>query len=125
MNWPFRTAQWIIALHLVRQRIPWRTMILAILSGPVPRAVWRQRMRYGCYECPLFNHDRLTCRGVIEPYDQHGCDCFVPYSALTAEPYPSGCYGRAKFGEDFGWGAYRFPSWWDRIIAPIRFALGK
>lgn len=125
MNWLFRLAQWVIALHYAKQRVPWFGMLLAILSGPVPRGVWRSRMRYGCYQCPLFNKDRLTCRGVFPPYDKHGCDCYLPLASLTASPYAGGCYGRAKFGGDFGWGAYVFPSRRARFLAPFRFMLGR
>lgn len=82
-------------------------------------------MRYGCYLCPIFNHERLTCRGAIPQVAHLGCDCFVAFSAITAEPYEGGCWGRAALGGDFGWGAYRFHSRWARLISPIRFLLRK
>lgn len=96
-----------------------------MLTGPVPRKVWRERMRYGCFQCPLFNKPLLTCRGVVKPYDQYGCDCFLPFKALVAAPHKGGCYGREEFGGEFGWGAYVWPSRCARIVAPLRFALRK
>jgi hypothetical protein len=125
MNWALRIAQWIIALHKAKHRIPLVGMFKAILSGPVPRKVWRERLRYGCYECVLFNKELLTCRGAMKPYDQWGCDCFLPFKAMSAEPHKGGCYGRETFKGDFGWGAYVWPSRWARIMAPIRFILRK
>lgn len=124
MNWPFRLAQWVIALHVARQRIPWSGLARAVVSGPVPREVWRARMRYGCFQCPAFNHERLTCRGVPRQFQHLGCDCYVPFSALTAEPYPGGCWGRAALGVNFGWGAHVWPSRWAKVRATIVFLLG-
>lgn len=125
MNWPLRLAQWVIALHRARHRVPWLGMLRAILSGPVPRRVWRQRLRYGCYQCPVFDRERLVCRAVPRQIRHLGCDCFVPLSALTAEPYVGGCWGRAALGDTFGWGAYRWPSAWARLLATARFLLGR
>lgn len=124
MNWPLRLAQWVIALHVARQRVPWLGLLRAILSGPVPRAVWRRRLRYGCFQCPLFNRERLTCRGVPKQVRHLGCDCYVVFSAMTAEPYEGGCWGRAALGGDFGWGAVRIP-WWRRPLAVVRFVLRR
>lgn len=125
MNWPFRLAQWVIALHFARQRIPWWGLVRAILSGPVPRQIWRERLRHGCYTCPLFNREHLTCRGVPKQVRHLGCDCFLPFSALTAEPYAGGCWGRAVIGPTFGWGTYVWPSRWAKWRATVRFILGR
>lgn len=125
MHWSYRLAQWVIALHRAKHRVPWFGMIRAILSGPVPRSVWRERLRYGCYQCPVFNKELLTCRGAVPLVAHLGCDCFVPFSALTAEPYAGGCWGRAAIGNGFGWGTYRFKSRWDRLTSPIRFLIRK
>jgi hypothetical protein len=129
VNWPYRIGQWLVALHFARQRAPWWRMIRALMSGTVPRSVWRERMRYGCYQCPVFNKERLTCRGAVPQVSRLGCDCFIPLLALTAEPYisseGSGCWGRAALGGEFGWGAYKFPTRGARLVSPIRFLLGK
>ncbi len=82
-------------------------------------------MRYGCYQCPLFDKEFLRCFSVHPDFYGTGCGCYVLFSALTAEPYVGGCWGRAAYGSNFGWGAYRFPSVWARIAAPFRFMLGK
>lgn len=125
MNWPKRFREWRRALKVAHHAVPWWRMGLAILSGPVPRKVWRERMRYGCYQCPLFNKEFRTCRGAIPQLAHLGCSCYVPFSAMTAEPYAGGCWGRATIGDTFGWGAYVFPSRWARISAPVRFLLRR
>lgn len=126
MNWRKRFAQWEAALIRAQRTagpLPWWTMIRAILGGVVPRSVWRARMRYGCAQCPVYDGVRKVCRGVVAPYDTMGCFCYTPLEALTAEPYPGGCWGAAQFGP-FGWEAYpmgRLERWY----SPIRFLLGR
>lgn len=128
MKWSKRFPEWLSALREEKRsagRIPWLTFARSVFSGTVPRHVWRQRLRYGCYQCELFNRAKHTCRGTVPPYDQHGCNCYIPFSALTAEPYPGGCYGRAKFGPDFGWGTYQFPSRMARLLSPLSFLMRR
>lgn len=124
MLWYYRIAQWLIAIHAAKQRVPWFGLIKIVFSGPVPRRVWRERLRYGCYQCELFNKKLLTCRGTIPPYSSYGCDCFLPFSCLFPEPHKGGCYGRERFGPTFGWGAYRMGRW-ERLWSPIRFLLRR
>lgn len=43
----------------------------------------------------------------VSPPPPAGCGCYVPFLALTKQPYTgpsgSGCWGRAVYGGDFGW----------------------
>lgn len=131
MNWRRRIPQWITALrraHGIGVPIPWLKMLRGILT-PVPRAVWRERLRYGCYQCPLFDKDNLICCGVMGPLKGIGCRCYLPFKALSAAPYEDknhrGCYGRVMFGDDFGWGEHVFASRWEILTALPRFLLGR
>lgn len=103
-----RIKQWIALLrheHGAHRRIPWLGLLRAVGSGTVPRSVWRDRMRT-CHNCPLFSgKDRLACRSLINP--DLGCGCYVPFTALTAEPYEGGCWGWAYTNGQIGWPAYR------------------
>lgn len=123
-----RLREWLTALRVAKNtagRLPWLTLLRAILSGVVPRAVWRERMRFGCYQCPVFNLELHTCRGVPKQFAHMGCDCYVVFEALFAEPYAGGCWGRAVVGGMFGWGAYRWRSRWEKLTSPIRFLLRR
>ncbi len=62
-----------------------------------------------------------ACAG---PYGS-GCGCYTPFLALSANPGRKGCWGADNSEGAFGWEAYRFPSIWHRLYAPIRFLLGK
>lgn len=129
MNWRLRFREWLTALATARRtagKIPWLTLVLALLSGIVPRRVWRSRIRR-CFTCPLFTKDGFRCRGAIKAFEVWGCDCYIPFSALTAEPYEGGCYGRAKFSGEFGWGAYKYPWYAIRLLPllPIVFDIGR
>jgi hypothetical protein len=124
MNWRKRIPEWVAVLrfeHGAGVKIPWRHQFVALLSGPVPRDVWRDRLRNGCFKCVLFDKERMVCRGVVKPFNQWGCGCYLPFVALAAEPYKGGCYGRATFGYDFGWPAYHFRSRWSKMTAFWRF----
>ena len=83
-------------------KVSWRDY-LAILKAAFQitrsvytQAIWRERMRI-CYKCPVFDKTRKTCR----PFEGSvmGCGCYVPYKALVK----SHCWGRDRFGENFGW----------------------
>lgn len=126
MNWSRRFPEWLAALREEQRtagRVPWLTMARAVMSGVVPRRVWRQRIRT-CYACPVFNKEMLTCRGVPAQIAHLGCGCYVPFEALSAEPYVGGCWGRASIGDTFGWGAYRM-RWWERPWSVVRFVLRR
>lgn len=128
MNWRRRLREWIAVIRFAHGKgaeIPWWGMFLAILSGPVPRAVWRQRMRQGCYKCVLFRRDLHACSSIHPRYLGLGCSCYTPFLALWAEPYPGGCIAKFWKNEDVGWPAYRFPSRWARLWAPVAFLLGR
>jgi hypothetical protein len=126
-----------MALALERRsagRLPWWTMMRAIISGPVPRSVWRARMRT-CMTCDLYSTvqpegttkrtDRLhLCKSTHPDLLGVGCGCAVNVSALTANPYGAGCVGR-NFAPDLGWGPYHHPSLRARLWAPVRFFFGK
>lgn len=127
MNWRLRLQQWRNVLWRERgagHPLPWLKMLRGILT-PVPRAVWRSRLRYGCYQCPIFDKATLTCSSVHPKLAGLGCGCFVPFKALAPEPYEHGCWGQAKFGSTFGWPAYVFPSMLDRWLALPRFLFGR
>lgn len=67
-----------------------------ILKSPYTQELWRHRMTV-CYRCPIFNKDLKTCRPF--PKSAMGCGCYTPYKALVEYH----CWGRGKYGEDFGW----------------------
>ncbi len=107
-------------------------MAKALWSGPVPRSVWRQRILRHCNGCPCFDREarqhpdgrkwRLNaCAG---PHGS-GCGCWVPAVALSANPSGNGCWLRSVDATEGGWPAYRFPSFWARILAPFRFLCGR
>ncbi len=128
-----RLKQWVEALRLAGvRRVPWLGLVRAILSGPVPREVWRVRMRT-CYECPLFSTvqmpgttkrtDRLwLCKSTHPDMVGIGCGCALHYKALAAEPYQNGCFGRG-LDPDLGWPAYRFRDWGERLGCVIDFIM--
>lgn len=135
MNWRQRLWEWREVLrwaHGAGIKIPWLGMVRAILTGPVPRAVWRLRIRT-CWKCPLFRRELIdkkkrlflrACSSVHPDFKGLGCQCSTTMLALSAEPYPGGCI--AKFwGSKLGWPAYRFPDRWSRIAAVWRFMLGR
>ena len=131
MNWR-RFKQWLEVLALERRaagRLPWLTMLAAILSGVVPRAVWRERMRT-CMRCPLYSTvegktGRLhLCKSTHPDMLGVGCGCAVNVSALSARPYFYGCYGR-DIDSSLGWGAHVWPSRWARVRSIVDFAMRK
>lgn len=131
-----RRRQWLAALRLEQRsagRLPWLTMFLALLSGPVPKPVWVGRLRT-CMKCPLYSTHQLPgttkrtdrlhlCKSVYPGFEGLGCHCPVNVSAMTAEPYPGGCWVRAQGDQSMGWGAYRWPSWMAKLRAIVRFIL--
>lgn len=119
-----RIKQWLVALrHAGATKVPWLGMAMAVLGGPVPRAVWRQRMRT-CLTCPLCSRHEgvLLCRSTHPDMLGAGCGCYLPYTAWWAEPYPGGCVGRS-IDPELGWGPYRYPSRWAQVRAAVDFVL--
>lgn len=83
-------------------KVSWRDYLeilkasIQIIRSPYSQSVWRERMR-ACYNCPIFNKDRKTCRPF--PDSVMGCGCYTPYKALVK----SQCWGKDRFGDNFGW----------------------
>lgn len=138
MKWARRIPQWLAALRIAGVRnVPWFGLLRAVLSGPVPRAVWRERLRFGCFQCPLYSSVQMPgtikrsdrshlCRSTHPQFSGLGCGCDVHMSALWAEPHPGGCYGRTlPLTLGLGWPAYVWPHWWSRYFAILAFLRGK
>lgn len=126
MHWSRRLRQWVAALRLAGVRnVPWWGLVQAVWSGPVPRKVWRERMRT-CMRCPLYSRPGgiPLCRSSHPDMLGIGCGCYLPFTAAAAEPYVGGCYGRT-LAPDLGWPPYRHPSFRARLLAPFLFLLGK
>jgi len=126
MNWLRRLRQWLYALKLAGVRnVPWLGLISAILSGPVPRDVWRQRMRT-CMTCPLYSKGNgvMLCRSTHPDMLGLGCGCFLPFTAMTAKVYEKGCFGR-DLEDTLGWPNHVWPTRWSRIKSVIDFVLRK
>lgn len=108
MNWPRRLKQWLHALRLAGvTKVPWWGLVRAVASGPVPRYVWRGRLRYGCLQCPLYSKvdGVMLCRSSHPDMMGIGCGCYLPFLALWAAPYEHGCFGRG-LEDSIGWPAY-------------------
>lgn len=130
MNWRRRLKQWITALRLAHGEdipIPWLKMLRGF-AAPVPKRIWVARIRI-CRQCPLFDVEHYICLGQMGPLRGVGCHCYLPFKALSPEPYAGiqgrGCYGRALFGEDFGWPRFEFTSRRQRWTAFACFLLGR
>jgi hypothetical protein len=98
-----RLTEWRRAVVSAGRTLSWWAMARALLSGTVPRAIWRQRIRV-CGKCPVYRPETRTCGG-SEP--RMGCGCYVPFKALAAEPYPGGCWVRSIGVANEGWPAWR------------------
>lgn len=120
-----RLKQWLYALRLAGvRRVPWLGLLSAILSGPVPRPVWRARMRT-CLRCPLYSkRDGVgLCLSSHPDMLDVGCGCYLAYTALWANPHPpGGCYGRS-LDPDLGWGPYEWKGRGERVLAALDFLL--
>jgi hypothetical protein len=121
-----RIKEWRAALAEERRtvgRVPWWTMVKAILQGTVPRSVGQDRIRV-CLQCPLYSPAMKLCKSEHPRFLGLGCGCYIPLSALTPNPYGNGCYGHSKVPGGVGWPRYRM-RWWERVWSPVRFALRK
>ena len=118
LNWKKRIAEW---RAVVRQfgRGRYAGMIIAVASGPVPANVWRDRMRV-CLRCPILDRERMACRKELSDGRTLGCNCYTPFLALTAAPYPRGCWAR-QITDNEGWPIFTFPSWRAKVRAVWRF----
>lgn len=119
LNWKRILSEW---AHVARQHAGLSsgvTMAAAILSGPVPADVWRDRIRV-CLKCPILDRETMACRRVLSDGSTLGCGCHAPLLALTAAPYPKGCFAR-QLTEREGWPIYTFPSRRAKIRAVWQF----
>jgi hypothetical protein len=135
MRWRKRIKQWVAVIRLAhgdKAKIPWVRMAFAVLTGIVPREVWRARMRR-CMTCPLYSTvqpagttkrtDLLhLCKSTHPRFAGLGCHCAVNIAAVTANPYGQGCFGRT-LNDTLGWGAYVWSSGWSKLRAVICFIL--
>lgn len=128
MNWRRRIPQWMLLVEAESSKGSRLglalKMLRAILSGPVPRRVWRRRMRKGCFKCPIYNPVTKACRPIHPEFKHLGCGCYTPFSALWARPYRNGCWGRDHM-ENIGWPAYFHANRWAQFVAIMRFLVGK
>lgn len=69
---------------------------ISVSRSSVTHAEWSRRTRI-CYSCPIFDKARKTCQPF--PESEMGCGCYIPYSNLLNKK----CWGRERFGGDFGW----------------------
>jgi hypothetical protein len=53
-----------------------------------------------------------------------GCKCFLPFKALAASPYKTGCWGYG-LADDIGWPPYYWPSRWARIKSTLDFIFNR
>lgn len=119
--WRKRIAEWQTVMAHKGVEVSVLALLRAILSGPVPADVWRDRMRI-CMRCPVYNRDLKACmqRHPLEPDRILGCGCYTPFKALTAAPYPRGCFAR-QITDHEGWPNYIFASWRAKFRAVWRF----
>ncbi len=116
IHWRKRLREWRTVVWKERASIsPWR-LLRAAMSGPVPREVWRQRMRT-CGRCPVSSRKLIRVNGVLTWTGLHacraeygdvklGCGCLTTAVALTANPYGNGCWAHS-ITENEGWGPHR------------------
>lgn len=120
LHWKRRLAEW---RAVVRDygRGHYASMVLAILSGPVPARVWRSRL-HKCMRCPILNRERMICRHELPNGGVLGCSCSVTMLALSAAPYERGCWARMvdTSGKE-GWPSYHFPNVRAKLRAVWRF----
>lgn len=122
-----RLKQWFYALRLAGvSQVPWFGLLQAILSGPVPRKIWRARLRYGCFKCPLYSKDNgvMLCKSSHPDMLGLGCGCYLPFTALWANPEGAGCFGQS-IDLDLGWPPYYWPSRWARIKSTLDFIFNR
>jgi hypothetical protein len=130
-----RIPEWRAVVRIYQEQrgpLPFWHLFKAILAGPVPRSVWRERLLKGCKNCPVFCReeqamlDGRKCKlnACAGPYGS-GCGCWCPTVALSANPGVNGCWGADNGDGSFGWPAYRFTSLWHRVKVTIGFFFGQ
>lgn len=135
IHWHRRLREWRTVVWKERSSLSVPRLLRAALSGPVPRQVWRQRMRYGCGRCPIHARKLIRVNGVLTWTGLHacrgefgdvklGCGCLTTAVALTANPYGDGCWAHSiEPGE--GWPKHEFASRWAKWRAVIRFIFSR
>jgi len=123
LAWRKRLAEWRAVIrfeHGAGRPVPYGRMVRSILSGVVDRKTWRRRMKI-CYRCPVYDRDRHACRAPHPAFHAtHGCGCYVPFVALTSEPYENyrsgivGCWGYAWSDGRIGWPGEVMFGFWDK-----------
>lgn len=137
IDWSKRWPEWreVAKIYLARRGNRWSMlwhMARAIWSGPVPRKIWRLRILKACKTCPVFcrvpksypDGRKRALNACAGPHGS-GCGCWIPTLALSANPGRIGCWMHDVTDGEEGWPAYHFPTLWDRLMAPIRFLLGR
>lgn len=115
IHWHRRLREWRTVVWKERASLSVPRLVRAVLSGPVPREVWRRRMRT-CLNCPIHARWMIRVNGVVTWTGLHacrtahdgaplGCGCLTTAVALTANPYGGGCWA-ASLTPDMGWPAY-------------------
>jgi hypothetical protein len=131
IHWHRRISEWRTVFWKERANVSVRGLLRAILSGPVPREVWRRRMRYGCGRCPIHARKLIRVDGVLTWTGLHacraeygdvklGCGCLTTAVALSANPYGDGCWAHS-IDTNEGWSAYLFTGRWAKVRAVWRF----
>lgn len=120
LHWGKRIRHWAGVMSTYHGKVPWRNLILAALSGPVPAQVWNERIRK-CARCPVRSEDDWICHNELGDGRTVGCGCDLVFKALSAAPYPKGCWAYQVTDGHEGWPAHRFPSRWARWLAVVRF----
>ena len=78
-----------------------------------------------CLTCDLCSRENgvLLCKSTHPDMLGVGCGCYLPYTAMWANPYPpGGCYGRS-LDPDLGWPAYEFKDCGERLANVLDFIL--
>lgn len=119
LKWRKHLGVWARRIRAQHGRVPWLKMVHGLLTGPVPAAVWSERIRV-CARCPVRSPDAWICRRELTDGRVIGCNCDLVLKCLTAAPYPRGCYARQVTDHE-GWAAYVFPSRTAKLRAVWRF----
>lgn len=120
LHWRKHLSHWAAHVRSQHGRVPWGNMLLAVLSGPVPAQVWRSRIRT-CAHCPVRSKEGWICQTTLANGDTVGCNCVIVFKALSAAPYPKGCFAYEVTGGQEGWPAHHFPNRRAKFAAVLRF----
>lgn len=119
LHWKKRIAEWRAVMARKDVRVSVLSLGRAMLSGPVPPDVWRDRVRT-CLRCPVYDRELKACFKELEDGRRTGCGCYTPFKNFTANPYGDGCWGHS-IAVYVGWPKYVFRSWREKVRAVWRF----